>query len=164
MPSKPPSDPTPSPDPPVFMQPVLKYIPQTGSGEFTVSMKAPAVAPPPSAAAQRGAAPAPGAAAPARVILLNIRTASKILGSTARWLILQELARGEALPVQYLAGVARTERTATSKHMSILLKAGLVEVTFGRLYRLAPPYRVCVPRGYIDLGPCHIVIAPAKPR
>jgi DNA-binding transcriptional ArsR family regulator len=93
-----------------------------------------------------GAAAGPG--------LIKIRHLSRVLNGQARWRILRELAKGEALPVKELALRAGCPAASASKHMLLLKKAGVVTVGYGRLYKLSPhlqPEPGC-PR--LDLGHC----------
>jgi len=83
---------------------------------------------------------------------LNLDQMSFILGDPSRWLLLREMAKGEALPPYELA--ARIGRTlhGVRKHLASLRKLGVVVVGYGRLYSLAPAYRPAPGATTIDLG------------
>ncbi len=53
------------------------------------------------------------------------------LGSTVRWAVLRELAKGEPLPVVELASRLRLSQSAMSKQMGVLRWAGLVVRRYG---------------------------------
>lgn len=85
---------------------------------------------------------------------------ARVLGDKARWIILRELARGEALPVKELARRTACTPAMTSKHMLALRKAGMVVVGYGRLYHLAPALRPAPGATTLDLGHCLLKITP----
>lgn len=72
----------------------------------------------------------------------------------ARWHILRELAKGEALPVNELARRAKCPAATVSKHMALLKKAGVVQVGYGRLYKLTPGFQPEPGGQRLDLGHC----------
>jgi DNA-binding transcriptional ArsR family regulator len=76
------------------------------------------------------------------------------LSDATRWRILLELGKGDALPVAELA--KRTDRppAAISRHMALMLKAGLVERVFSTCYTLPAALRPAPGATTIDLGPC----------
>jgi hypothetical protein len=86
--------------------------------------------------------------------LIKLKHLSRVLNVPARWRILRELARGEALPVKELAVRARCPAASASKHMALLKKAGLVVVGYGRLYKLAPDVQPEPGGQRLDLGHC----------
>ncbi len=90
------------------------------------------------------------------VEIIPLEKLAGVLSDPGRWLILQELGKGEPLPVQELA--KRTGRSAgmTSKHMATLRDAGVVVVGFGRLYQLAPVVRPAPGAKILDLGLCQL--------
>ena len=79
---------------------------------------------------------------------------ARALHDVGRWRILRELAKGEPLPVKELAHRTGRKRSATSKHMQVLLKARLVVTSHGGLYRLTPAIRPAPGVQVLDLGHC----------
>ena len=103
-----------------------------------------------------------GSATSANLSGLSVPQLASLLAAPARWEILQELSKGEALPVAELA--QRTGRTAaaTGKNLRLLRQLGVAVVGFGRLYSLAPALRP--PSGAattLDLGRCVLRFDPA---
>jgi DNA-binding transcriptional ArsR family regulator len=84
----------------------------------------------------------------------KLKHLATILHDPVRWRILKELAKGEALPVWVLAGLARSTPPKVSKHMAVLRKARLVTVGYGRLYKLAPELKPEADGTRLDLGHC----------
>lgn len=99
-----------------------------------------------------GVPPSGGPAAP--VQLLPLQHLAAVLGKPARWLILQELVKGEPLPVTILAQRIGQTPDATSKHLAVMRRAGVVLTGYGRLYALTPPFRPAPGTRTIPLGPC----------
>jgi DNA-binding transcriptional ArsR family regulator len=97
--------------------------------------------------------PSAPAAEPARI---KLRHLGRVLHEPARWRILRELARGEALPVKELAARVRCPAASVSKHMALLRKAGMVKTGYGRLYKLSALMQVS-PDGR-TLDACHCVL------
>ncbi len=93
-----------------------------------------------------GSGPEPG--------LIKLKHLSRVLNVPARWRILRELARGEALPVKELAVRARCPAASASKHMAVLRKAGLVTIGYGRLYKLSAGVQPEPGGRRLDLGHC----------
>jgi len=91
---------------------------------------------------------------------LSIDTLARALSVPARWVILRELARGQALPVAELAARARITPNLTSRHMSALKELGLAEQVLGRLYRLSSQLRPDPATGLLDLGQCLLRLDP----
>lgn len=91
----------------------------------------------------------------------ELKTISTILSIPIRWKILYEMARVDFISVSLLARKIGMSRPATSMHLAVLRKAGLIEQTFVRLYRL--PARLLPAPGadYLDLGLCRILLPPA---
>jgi hypothetical protein len=85
---------------------------------------------------------------------VKVRQLSRVLNGQARWRILRELAKGEALPVKLLAAVAGCPPASASKHMAVLKKAGVVQVGYGRLYKLTPRFQPGPGGTRLDLGHC----------
>jgi DNA-binding IclR family transcriptional regulator len=54
----------------------------------------------------------------------------------SRWRILVELAKGEPLPATVIARRVRVSRNGASKQLVELHKAGVLERTYGNLYRI----------------------------
>lgn len=79
-----------------------------------------------------------------------------MLAVPARWSFLRELARGETLPVVELARRAGIPPNLASKNLMVLRAKGLVEQTYGRLYRLPASLRPDTAAGVLDLGHCLI--------
>ena len=100
------------------------------------------------AGAMNAAAAAPSPSA------LKLKHLATVLHDPVRWRILKELAKGEALPVWVLAGLARSTAPKVSKHMAVLRKAGVVAVGYGRLYKLAPGFQPEADGTRLDLGHC----------
>lgn len=76
------------------------------------------------------------------------------LSDATRWRILLELGRGDALPVAELAKRTGRRPDAISRHLALLLRAGLVERAFTTCYRLPEAMRAGPGEKTIDLGPC----------
>ena len=95
-------------------------------------------------------APAPATPAP----LLPLDALASLLAAPARWLILQELAKGEPLPVNVLAQRTGTTASAASKNLTLMRRLGVVHSGYGRLYTLTPPFRPAPGSHSISLGPC----------
>lgn len=95
---------------------------------------------------------------------LGIKDCAHLLGSPARWQLLLELAKGEALPTTELARRLGLDLSSTSKHLAILRKLKLAQTGYGRLYTLTPAYRPA-PNAptRLDLGPCQLILAQAPP-
>ena len=94
---------------------------------------------------------------------LDVRQLARILSAPGRWHILDELVKGEALPVQELARRTGISREQTSKHCLFMRRLGVVVSGYGRLYSLAP---AVVPRDgsqSIRLGLCTIHLRGAGP-
>jgi hypothetical protein len=84
---------------------------------------------------------------------------ARCLGDPARWILLRELGKGEALPVKELARRAGCSPDMGSKHMAVLRAAGIVVTGYGRLYQLAPAFRPAADAEFIDFGHCQLRIA-----
>jgi hypothetical protein len=87
---------------------------------------------------------------------IKVRHLSRVLNGQARWRILRELAKGEALPVNVLARRAGCPAASASKHMLLMKKAGVVQVGYGRLYKLSPRFQPEPGSTRLDLGHCII--------
>ena len=75
-----------------------------------------------------------------------------LLSDPTRWSLLRELGQGEALPVQELARRVGQSPAATSRHLGIMRRLGLVTTGYGRLYALAPAYQPADGANTIDFG------------
>jgi len=87
---------------------------------------------------------------------IKLKHLARLLNVTARWRILRELAKGEALPVNVLAVRVRCPAASVSKHMALLKKAGVVTIGYGRLYKLSPAVQPQPGSPRLDLGHCVI--------
>ena len=85
---------------------------------------------------------------------LSMKKVVQILGHDARWHILRELSKGQALPVSELGRRIGMRRNAVSKHVRILRRMGILEKGFGSLYTLTPAYRPAPSTATLDLGHC----------
>ena len=63
---------------------------------------------------------------------------ARLLGSEARWRLLEELSKGGIFSVTELAKAAGLSQPGASLHMVRLRKAGIVVQGKGRLYTMAP--------------------------
>ena len=86
--------------------------------------------------------------------LIKLKHLSRLLNVPARWRILRELAKGEPLPVHELARRVRCPAASVSKHMALLKQAGMVQIGFGRLYKLSPTVPLEPGGQRLDLGHC----------
>lgn len=99
-----------------------------------------------------GVPPSGGPTAP--VQLLPLKHLATLLATPSRWLILQELAKGEPLPVTVIAQRIGQSPDSTSKQLAILRRIGVVITGYGRLYTFSPPFRPAPGTRTISLGPC----------
>ena len=90
----------------------------------------------------------------------SIDSVSLLLGSPARWTMLYELARHDLVSVTHLASTSGLSPSATSMHVRVMRKTGIIEQGLGRLYRLTPAYRPAPGQDYLDLGPCRLMLPP----
>ena len=90
--------------------------------------------------------------------LVSIENLARTLADPKRWLILQELGKGEALPIKELARRIGSKPDTTSKHMAVIREAGIVVSGYGRLYSLAPVFRPPAGATSLDLGHCTLTI------
>lgn len=86
--------------------------------------------------------------------MMKLKHLSRLLHVPARWRILRELAKGEALPVTELARRVNCAAPTVSKHMALLKQAGVVKTGYGRLYRLTPGIQPEPGGQRLDLGHC----------
>lgn len=88
----------------------------------------------------------------ARVLPLTVKQTGYLLYDSTRWMIIRELAKGEALPVMELARRLGCTTGLIGKQLMTLNRLGVAQKGFGRLYSLAPAFR---PKdGAIDFGHC----------
>jgi len=76
------------------------------------------------------------------------------IASPTRWDILRELAGGDQCAVVELADRLGRSPTAISKHMTVLLKAKMVNLGRNRLYSIAPPFIADKEQRILDFGWC----------
>lgn len=77
-----------------------------------------------------------------------------LLGDVTRWLLLRELAKGEALPIHELAKRLGRTREGISKHLAVMRRVGVAVQGFGRLYSLTPALRPAPGATVLDFGHC----------
>ena len=80
------------------------------------------------------------------------------ISSVSRWVILNELIKGEPLPVCEIATRLRVSETSISKHLAVLLAAGIVYRHYG-LYAIDSRFLVPGERA-LDFGSVLIRFAP----
>ena len=88
---------------------------------------------------------------PVKIPLANL---CRMLAEPARWRLLRELAKGEAMPVKELARRIGKSPDMTSKHLAILREAGMVEAKYGRIYQLVPAIMPAPGATHLDFGHC----------
>lgn len=74
-----------------------------------------------------------------------------VISDRTRWRILDEILKGEPLPVYELARRLGVPPANISKHVAVLARAGVVVAGFGRCYRIPSAYLVPGQRA-LDLG------------
>ena len=87
---------------------------------------------------------------------MSLSKVALLLSHVARWQILRELAKGEALPTSDLGRRAGMRPNATSRHLSTMRRMGLLSKGYGGLYSLVPAYRPAPGTATIDFGHCVI--------
>src|SRR5437867_3961459 len=94
---------------------------------------------------------------PASLPLIPCDVLMSALYSPSRWKILKALCEGEPLGAGELAPIAGCKPSAASKHMRVLVEAGICVQGRGRLYRIAPRFQPApgAPR-VLDFGHCLI--------
>jgi DNA-binding transcriptional ArsR family regulator len=65
-----------------------------------------------------------------------LKTLLIAIGDTNRWRIFAEMFGEEAMPLTEIARRAGLPVTNTSKHLAVLVGAGILERAYGKLYRL----------------------------
>src|SRR5690349_17557194 len=90
---------------------------------------------------------------------LNPVTVCAALGSPARWAIVQFLADGREASISQAAALSRCTPENSSKHLAVLLKAGVVQCRAGADRRhslfFIPAARRPAP-GVLDFGICKV--------
>ncbi len=74
------------------------------------------------------------------------------ISNVTRWQILDELLKGEPLPIYELARRLKINRSTLSKHVAVLSLQGILVSGYGAVYRVAPRFLVEGERA-LDLGP-----------
>jgi len=67
---------------------------------------------------------------------LKLQDLVRCISTLSRWRIFVELAKGEALPAMEIARRILISRNGASKQLIQLRKAGVLERTYGNLYRI----------------------------
>ena len=89
---------------------------------------------------------------PVQPPLLTLKQVALLTSDLARWAILRELAKGEAMPAYELARRMGRNTNTVFKHLSTMRKMGVVAVGFGSLYALTPAFRPAPGTATIDFG------------
>jgi DNA-binding transcriptional ArsR family regulator len=95
--------------------------------------------------------------------VISIDKLSRALGVPARWIILRELGRGQALPVVELAKRAGISAPVATRTLMVMRQLGVVEQIYGRLYQLPASFRADPATGLLDLGHCLLRLNPPAP-
>lgn len=77
-----------------------------------------------------------------------------VLASPARWHMLRALAKASPISVVDLSSHAGVSGNAASKHVKVLLDAGIIELCHTRLYRLSASFPILPGGDGIDFGHC----------
>jgi DNA-binding transcriptional ArsR family regulator len=86
--------------------------------------------------------------------LPNLELLMFSVSNVARLKILRELSLGEPREIAELASVGGCSYDSTLKHLSALVKAGLLERGRGNLYQIPKQYRVLPGQRILDFGYC----------
>ena len=89
-----------------------------------------------------------------KIPVLDLQTFLFAVGNEMRWTILRYLCDGEGYGATDFAGILHCSSTAASKHLNVLVKAGICVRGRGNLYRLTPSYRPAAGKKEIDFGHC----------
>ena len=103
---------------------------------------------------ERGRAARAALSAEVKAANARLEAIGSVLSDATRWRILLELAKRDALPVAELAKRTGRPPAAISRHMAMMLKAGLVERVFSTCYTLPAALLPAPGATTIDLGPC----------
>jgi DNA-binding transcriptional ArsR family regulator len=87
---------------------------------------------------------------------LDLESICLLLSDPTRWLLLRELAKGQALPVNELGQRLGRSPEAISKHLAVMRRLGVAEAGFGRLYSLSPSFRPEPGAAVLDFGHCTV--------
>lgn len=79
-----------------------------------------------------------------------------------RWRILSVMLSGELIPIIDLSKRIGEKPSATSKHVAVLVRAGIAQEGAGGLYRLADRFMASIESGELDFG--HFVLRIPKDR
>jgi hypothetical protein len=86
--------------------------------------------------------------------LLDLESVAFVVGNSTRWTILKQLCDGEGYGATDFAGILGCTSTAASKHLQILVKAGICVRGRGKLYRIAPGFQPEPGKKQLDFGHC----------
>ena len=89
--------------------------------------------------------------APAQIPVIPLASLLNAVSDMTRWRILNELLKGEALPVLELSKRLGVESTNLGKHCAVLLQLGILQRGYGKLYRISACYLVPGQRA-LDFG------------
>ena len=84
---------------------------------------------------------------------ISRRKLALVLSDEARWTLLAELSDGEGRMVNDLSRKIGKAQSATSKHLKVMRKAGVVQLR-NRLHQLVERYRPAAGTREIDFGHC----------
>lgn len=86
--------------------------------------------------------------------VIDFETLLTVISSSSRWTILRTLCDSEPLGATDIAGILKCAPSAASKHMRVLVNAGICVQGRGRLYRLAPHFQPPAGQKVMDFGYC----------
>ena len=86
--------------------------------------------------------------------ILPLATVLSAIATPNRWAILRLLASGNQVAVVEMAEQLGLTATAVSKHMAVLLNAGIVSLGRNRLYSMNPQFIVSTEDRVVDFGWC----------
>ena len=78
-----------------------------------------------------------------------------VLGNGCRWAIVRAMASGEPYCAGDLVPIAGCQASAVTKHIRVMLDAGVIVNKGLRLYRLAPRFLPAPGQNHLDFG--HII-------
>lgn len=84
---------------------------------------------------------------------LSLKQACFLLSDPTRCLLLRELSGGEIMPVSEMARRMGRTRDSLARHVAAMLKLGIVQPAYARMYVLAPAYRPAPGTNTMALGP-----------
>jgi hypothetical protein len=88
--------------------------------------------------------------------LLDFETVLTVVSASIRWKILKVVCDGELIGPQDLAPLVGCTPSAASKHLRVLLDAGICVQGRGGLYRLAPQFLPAAGTFTLDFGYCQL--------